>query len=235
MEQKKVWFITGSSSGIGYELAKEALTQGYCVVATARKTETIHHLMEQYPDTAISCPLDVTQPQQAHDAIATAIAKFGRIDIVVNNAAYGLVGAVEEASNEEIRRQFDTNLFGVINVTRAALPTLREQKSGHILNISSFVGLAALPSFGYTCATKFALEGLSESLAQEVAGLGIKVTLIEPGLFRTKFGNTQSLVIAQNRIADYQSTDQTVGFMKGMDGKQPNDPTKAAQAMIRIV
>ena len=234
MNEKKVWFITGSSTGIGRELAEEALRQGYRVAATARKPEAIQDLVEKYPDAAIALRLDVTEPQEVRTAINSAVATFGRIDVVVNNAAYGLVGAIEEASDAEIRAQFETNVFGALDVTRAALPVLREQKSGHILNVSSFVGLVALPSFGYTCATKFAVEAFSESLAQEVADFGIKVTIVEPGLFRTKFNSESSLTITQNLIADYQSTTSTVGFLKSMNGKQPNDPKKAAQAIIHI-
>ena len=234
INEKKVWLITGSSTGIGRELAEELLKQGCRVAATARKPETIRDLVEKYPETAIALRLDVTQPAEAEAAIAAVVARFGRLDVLVNNAAYGLIGAIEEATEAEIRAQFETNFFGTLNVTRAALPVLRRQQSGHILNVSSFVGLVALPSFGYTCATKFAVEAVSESLAQEVAGIGIKVTIIEPGLFRTAFASENSLVATDKLIADYQSTPATIEFMKSMDGKQPNDPQKAARAIIHI-
>jgi NADP-dependent 3-hydroxy acid dehydrogenase YdfG len=183
MSKNKVWFITGTSSGFGRALAEEVLAKGERVVATARKPEVLRDLTQKYPDTARAVKLDVTNLEEVKSAISEAINEFGRIDVLVNNAGYALVGAIEETSDEQIRQQFDTNLFGVLNVTREALPILRGQKSGHIVNIGSAVGFVAYPSLGYYSATKFALEGLSEALAAEVAPHGIKTTIVEPGPF----------------------------------------------------
>jgi NAD(P)-dependent dehydrogenase (short-subunit alcohol dehydrogenase family) len=235
MSEKKVWLITGSSRGLGRKLAESALAQGYRVIATARNTEALKSLNEKYPATAYALKLDVANPAEVRAAIAQASERFGRIDVVVNNAGVGLVAAIEEAADAEIKRSFDINLFGALAVTRAVLPILRRQQSGHILNISSFVGLVALPSFGYTSATKFAMEAFSEALAQEVAHLGIKVTIVEPGLFRTEFNSPQSLTVTHNQIEDYPSTLKTISLLKSLDGKQPNDPIKAAQAIIKVV
>ena len=235
MENKKVWFITGTSTGFGRELAAEVLAQGHKVIATARKPETVRDLEEKYPNQAKAVRLDVTKPEEVRAAIKSATDAFGRIDVVVNNAGYALVGAIEEATDEQIRRQFETNTFGAMDVMRAALPILREQKSGHILNVSSVVGLVAIPSLGYYSASKFALEAFSESLAAEVAPLGIKVTIIEPGAFRTNGLSENNLTIAANRIADYQSTTDTIGWFESINGKQPGDAKKAAKAMIQIV
>ncbi|HZS08185.1 MAG TPA: oxidoreductase [Blastocatellia bacterium] len=230
----RVWFITGSSTGFGRELAEEALAQGHKVIATARRPETVADLVKQYPDAARAVRLDVTRPEEVRAAVDEAIKAFGRIDVLVNNAGYGLIGAIEEGSDEQIRRQFETNFFGALNVIRAVLPTLRQQKGGHILNVSSVGGFVSFPAVGYYCATKFALEAASEALAGEVAPLGIKVTIVEPGAFRTDFGG-HSLAVAEDRIADYPATEQFLGWLKENDGKQPGDPRKAAKAMIRAV
>lgn len=231
----KVWFITGSSTGFGRSLTSSVLKHGDRVVATARKPEQLGDLIDQYPETATSVRLDVTNPQEVRDAVNSALDTFGRIDVLVNNAGYGAIGAIEEVSDDAIRRQFDTNIFGALNVTRAVLPTLRKQRSGHILNISSVGGFVAFGATGIYCATKFALEGLSEALAKEVAPLGIKVTIVEPGAFRTDF-NGRGLSVPDQLIDDYASTSGAfLQWMKEMDGKQPGDPDKAAQAMIQVV
>ncbi|XGV96169.1 MAG: oxidoreductase [Leptolyngbya sp. BL-A-14] len=231
----KVWFITGSSTGFGRSLTEAVLKHGDRVVATARKPEQLNSLIDQYPTAAKAVRLDVTNPQEVRDAIKAAIDAFGRIDVVVNNAGFGSVGAIEELSDEVIRRQFETNVFGALDVTRAVLPTLRQQRSGHILNISSVGGLVSYGAFGIYCATKFALEGISEALAKEVAHLGIKVTIVEPGAFRTEFGG-QALSFADTPIADYtESIGGTLQWIKDIDGKQPGDPDKAAAAMIQVV
>jgi NAD(P)-dependent dehydrogenase (short-subunit alcohol dehydrogenase family) len=235
MSDKKVWFITGSSTGFGRELAEELLEQGYKVVATARKPESVNDLVTKYPETARSVKLDVTKPDEVRAAIAVAVKEFGRIDVVVNNAGYGLIGAVEEASIDQIRHQFETNVFGALDVIRAALPQLREQKGGHILNLSSVGGFVGFPSSGHYSATKFALEAYSESLAKEAEHLGIKVTIVEPGAFRTDF-NGRSLAVAENQLPDvYPSTKFFTDWLLENDGKQPGDPRKAAQAMIKAV
>ena len=230
---KKVWFITGSSTGFGRELAEEALAQGHRVVATARRPEVLRELTERYPETARAVRLDVTKPEEVRAAVGEAVKEFGRIDVVVNNAGYGSIGALEEFTDEQLRRQFETNFFGAVDVTRAVLPLLREQKRGHVVNISSVGGFASFPSFGPYCASKFALEAISESLAAEVAAHGIKVTVVEPGAFRTAIGGATD--IAANRISDYQSTEQVLGWFKEIDGKQPGDPRKAARAIIKAV
>ena len=234
MSEKKVWFITGSSTGFGRELAEEALAQGYKVVATARKTEVLQDLIEKYPDNARAVKLDVTKPDEVRAAIDEAVEEFGRVDVVVNNAGYGLIGAIEEATDEQFRHQFETNVFGAVDVMRAILPQMRRQQSGHILNLSSVGGFIAFPSSGFYTASKFALEAFSEALAAEAAHLGIKVTIVEPGAFRTDF-NGRSLAIGENRMAEYPSTESFLGWLKEMDGKQPGDPRKAAQAMIKVV
>ena len=232
--ESRVWFVTGSSTGFGRELVEEALAQGDRVVATARKPETLEDLTRQYPQTAKAIRLDVTKPGEAVAAVEEAVAAFGRIDVLVNNAGYGLIGALEEVSDEDLRRQFETNVFGVVNVLRAALPVLRKQRSGHILNLSSVGGFVSFPATSPYAATKFAVEAFSEALSQELAHLNIKVTIIEPGAFRTDF-NGRSLVPPSQPLADYPVTPQFLNWIQEMDGKQPGDPRKAARAMIKVV
>jgi NAD(P)-dependent dehydrogenase (short-subunit alcohol dehydrogenase family) len=231
----RTWFITGASTGLGRVLAEEVLRSGGKVVATARRPEQIADLEKQYPGRAKALKLDVTDAAQIDSAVADAIAHFGNIDVLVNNAGYGVAGAIEEASEAEFMPMFETNVFGLIRVTRAFLPQLRKQRSGHILNLSSIGGLVATPGIGYYHATKFAVEGLTEALAAELAPLGIHVTLIEPGPFRTDFLG-RSGVVAAKRIADY---DNTAGNMRKyfaeQDGKQPGDPLRAVKAMIAVV
>ena len=235
MSDKKVWFITGSSTGFGRELAEEALAQGHKVVATARKPETLEDLVSKYPEAARAVRLDVTDRDEVGKAIDEAVRAFGRVDVVVNNAGYGLMGALEEPTDEQIRQQFETNLFGAINVMRGALPQLRRQGGGHVLNVSSVGGFIAFPATGYYTASKFALEALSEALAGEAAQHGVKVTVVEPGAFRTDF-NGRSLHLPETRMAaEYPATDEFVNWLQEMDGKQPGDPRKAAQAMIKVV
>lgn len=231
--ENRVWFITGSSTGFGRELAKQVLERGEKVVATARNVGDVENLVEKYPDTARAVKLDVTKPEDVKSSVETTLAEFGKIDVLVNNAGYGLGGGIEEPSEEQIRRQFETNVFGVIRVLREVLPLMREQKSGHILNLSSIGGFRSIPSVGYYTATKFALEALSEALAGEVEHLGIKVTIVEPGGFRTDFAG-RSFDMPENRIADYV-TSERMDKMSEYDGNQPGDPVKAVRAMIQIV
>lgn len=231
----KVWLITGSSTGFGRSLAEAVLQHGDRVVATARKPEQLDDLTKQYPETAKAVRLDVTKPQEVREAIKVAVDTFGQIDVVVNNAGFASVGAIEALSDEDVRRQFETNFFGALDVTRAVLPTLRQQRSGHILNLSSVGGFVSFGVLGIYCASKFALEGISEALSKEVAPLGIKVTIVEPGAFRTEI-NGQALTISDTIIDDYTaSIDGTMQWLKEMDGKQPGDPAKAAAAMIQVV
>jgi len=234
MNKRKVWFITGSSTGFGRTLAEEALKQGHKVVATARKPETLKDLEEQYPDNARVVRLDVTKKDEVQSAVEEGIKAFGRIDAIVNNAGYGLMGAIEEPSDEQIRQIFETNFFGALNVIRAALPQLRKQQSGHILNFSSVGGFISFPGTGYYCASKFALEGVSEALAGEGAPLGIRTTIVEPGAFRTDF-NGRALQLPETRMMEYPATDEFVNWLKAEDGKQPGDPLKAAKAIIKVV
>jgi NADP-dependent 3-hydroxy acid dehydrogenase YdfG len=201
----RVWFITGCSSGFGRLLAEEVLKAGDKVVATARNIATIADLEKKYPETARALSLDVTHADQIKTAVEQALEHFGHIDVLVNNAGYGLVAAIEEAKDEDIRREIDTNVYGVVNVTRALLPHLRVRKSGHVINLSSIAGIIATPGLGYYNLTKFAVEGFSEALSLELAPLGIKVTLIEPGPFRTEF-LSGSLVESGEQIEDYAET-----------------------------
>lgn len=231
----KVWLITGSSTGLGRALAQAVLERGYHLVATARQPEQLKELSDRYPDRVTTIALDVTNAQSIQQAVEAALNAYNRIDVLVNNAGYGTVGAIEEVNDDDVRRQFDTNLFGAINVTRAILPTLREQRSGHILNISSANGISAFAGVGIYSATKFALEAISEALAQEVKPLGIKVTIIEPGSSRTNF-SSRALSTLSHQINDYaQTSGKIVQRLQERDGKQPNDPAKAAAAMIQVV
>ena len=235
MSNNKVWFITGTSSGFGRLLAEEVLANGGKVVATARKPEVLADLVEKYPETARAVKLDVTNLQDVKNSIETAVKEFGRIDVVVNNAGYALVGAIEEAHNEEIQKQFDTNVFGVVNVIREALPILRAQKSGHIVNISSLVGISAFTSMGYYSATKFALEGLSEALAAEVAPHGIKTTVVEPGPFYTGF-SSKGVAFGTNLLPEaYPSTAGLTDAFSEFDGPNSGDPRKAVKIIVEAV
>jgi NAD(P)-dependent dehydrogenase (short-subunit alcohol dehydrogenase family) len=231
----RTWVITGSSTGFGRLLAEEVLKIGDNVVATVRKVEQIADLAQKNPDHALALPLDVTNQQQVDDAVAVTLKRFGRVDVLVNNAGYGVTGAIEEVSDAELEPMYATNVFGLLRVTRAFLPQLRKQRSGHILNLSSIGGLAASPGWGLYQSTKFAVEGLSEALAQELAPLGIRVTIIEPGPFRTDFLG-RSGVEAKTRIEDYRNTaDNARAYRAEQHGRQPGDPLKAIQAMIQVV
>ena len=231
----RVWFITGCSTGFGRLLAEEVLKSGGKVVATARRVEQIADLEQKYPETATSLPLDVNDQKQVDHAVTAAIQRFGRIDVLVNNAGYGVAGAIEEVSEAEFRPMFETNVFGLLRVTCAVLPHLRERRNGHILNLSSIGGLVATQGIGYYNSTKFAVEGISEALAAELAPLGIRVTIIEPGPFRTDFLG-RSGKVASARIADYDATAANMRkYFAEQDGKQPGDPVRAVQAMIKVV
>jgi NAD(P)-dependent dehydrogenase (short-subunit alcohol dehydrogenase family) len=230
-KKSRVWFITGASTGFGRKLAEAVLAKGDRVVATARKEATVADLERLHPNHARAVRLDVTDLRQVTASVEAAIGAFGRIDVLVNNAGYGLLGTVEEVSDTQIRQQFETNFFGLLNVTRAVLPLLREQKSGHILNVTSVGGQVSFPTMGLYHGTKYAVEGMSESLAKEVAAFGIKVTIIEPGAFKTDFGS-RSLARAE-RIAAYRPVYEEL--LKALDGTIFGDPERAAQAMIQAV
>ena len=234
MSNKKVWFITGSNSGFGRSLTEAVLDKGDKVVATTRHPEEIEDLVQQYPDTVKAVPLDITKAEEISSAIDTALSTFGQIDVLVNNAGFGTLGAVEEISDEQVRNQFEVNCFGTLNLTKALLPHFRQRKSGHILNVSSVGGFTSFPGTGIYSATKFAIEGYSEALAKEIAPLGIKLTLVEPGAFRTDFAG--DLATSENPIDDYEETaHKFVKMQEEMSGEQPKDPDKAAQAMIKVV
>lgn len=233
---EKVWFITGASSGFGAELAKAIIEKGDKVAATFRKAEQVNYFTQSNKNNGLGVLLDVTQTEKISFALQEAIENFGRIDVLINNAGYGTIGAIEEFSLEEIRAQMETNFFGAVAVTKAILPILRKQASGHIVQISSQSGFRATAGFGIYNASKFALEGFSEALAQEISPFGIKVTIVEPGPFRTQF-LADSLKIAQNKIDAYQKgpVAQMYQYMEQMNGRQEGDPVKAAKAIIDYV
>lgn len=234
-KQGAVWFVTGASSGFGRAVCEAALERGCRVVATGRHLEDLRHLTERAPQSVLALRLDVTDANAAHEAMKGAISRFGRIDVVFNNAGYGHVGAIEELGDDELRKQLEVDLFGVINITRAALPYLRKQRSGHLVQMSSLNGVEGLAGAGYYCASKFGIEGFSETLALEVAHLGIKVTIVQPGPFRTRFLNDKSAKWAKP-IADYaDSVGKSRQTLRQLDGKQPGDPHRAALAIVQVV
>jgi NAD(P)-dependent dehydrogenase (short-subunit alcohol dehydrogenase family) len=231
----KVWFITGASTGFGREMAEQLLAGGAKVVATARKPEQLSALAAKYPETALVLPLDVTKEDAVQSAVEKTLAKFGHVDVLVNNAGYGVLGAVEEVTEAEFMPMYETNVFGLIRVTQALLPQFRQRRSGHIVNLSSIGGLIGLPGWGFYNSSKFAVEGFSEALGVELAPLGVKVLIVEPGPFRTDFLG-RSGQEAATRIADYDETSgKTREYMKTNDGKQAGDPVRAVQAIIAAV
>ncbi len=231
----RVWFITGASRGFGSLITREALAAGDAVVATARNPKTISEQFSEHPN-LLPVALDVTNEAQAHEAAAQAVKRFGRIDILLNNAGFGLLGAVEEATTEEIQRLYATNVFGLLAVSRAVLPHMRRQRSGHVINISSIGGYRGYQGWGVYCSTKFAVEGLTESMAMELAPLGIKATVVEPGFFRTDFLDSQSLAISKPTIDDYHATSGEMrNFAASANHAQPGDPARLAKAMITLV
>jgi len=231
----RVWFITGASRGFGALIAEAALAAGDAVVATARDPNTVTARLGTH-ERLLATRLDVTSEAEAHEAAGQAVKKFGRIDILVNNAGYGLLGAIEEASAAETSKLFGTNVFGLLGVTRAVLPHMRRQRAGHVINISSVGGYAGFRGWGVYGATKFAVEGISEALAGEVAPLGIKVTVVEPGFFRTDFLDESSLVRTAQHIDDYsESVGNTRAHAADVNHGQRGDPRKLASAFIALV
>jgi NAD(P)-dependent dehydrogenase (short-subunit alcohol dehydrogenase family) len=233
MSEQKVWFITGASRGFGRELVQQALARGDVVIATSRNGA------REVQDTSgrlHALRLDVTDASQVRACVERALSIQGRLDVVVNNAGYGLFCAIEEASEEQLRRMFEVNFFGAWNVIKAVLPALRARRSGHIVNFSSIGGLVTAPGTGLYSASKFALEGMSQSLAQELAPLGIHVTIVEPGSFRTEFLSGASLETATARIADYEtSAHALIDRLKARNGRQPGDPIRAVQVIIEAI
>jgi NAD(P)-dependent dehydrogenase (short-subunit alcohol dehydrogenase family) len=230
-----VWFITGCSSGLGRALAERVLEHGHRCVATARNPAGIADIVRAYPETSLALGLDVTDDSQRRDAVAKAEAAFGRIDVLVNNAGHGYSAAIEEGEESEIRRMFETNFFALAAMTRRVLAGMRARGSGHIVNISSVGGLVGNPASGYYNATKFAVEGLSQALAKEVAPLGIRVTLIEPGPFRTDFQGRSMTTVAKPIDAYAPTAGARRAQLLESSGKQAGDPARAADAIINIV
>lgn len=234
--KNKVWFVTGASKGFGFEIAKAVLAGGDSVVATVRKNAGDLAARLGGGDRALVVTLDVTNEKEVKAGVQAAIDRFARIDVLVNNAGYGLLAATEEASDEEVRKQYDTNVFGLLNVTRAVLPQMRKQASGHIINISSLFGyLNTLPGFGLYGSTKYAVEGITEGLATELKPLGIKVTAAAPGLFSTEFTSADSY---QRSAVTLDAYKDTVGAMRayivGFHGTQPGDPAKLGAVLVRL-
>ena len=226
----KTWFITGASSGFGRAYAAHAISRGHNVVATARTLSALDEVVARAPDRVLALMLDVTRSGDAQAAVATAVARFGRIDVLINNAGYGIVGAFEETDDSALRALMETNFFGAVNVTRAALPTLRAQRSGAIVNISSLGGQLSFAGFSAYSATKFAIEGMSEALAQELKPFGVKVLIVEPGQFRTNLaGASMRHMPVMDAYRDVVGG--TRQFANDMHGAQAGDPAKAAAAI----
>ncbi len=231
--KEKVWFISGSSRGFGRVWTEAALRRGDKVVATARKLASISDLKEQYGDLVLPLQMDVTVPEQVHAAVQKAHEHFGRLDVVLNNAGYSLVGTIEEPSTEEIRAMYETNIFGTIHVLQAALPILRAQGYGHILGTSSALGHYSVPVIGYYCSSKWAFEALHESLQAEIASFGIKVTIIEPGAYATEFGSKESLRIAENQLEAYETLKTTI--FTNLQHMERGNPSATDQAILAVV
>ena len=231
----KVWFITGASTGFGRLLAEYLVTLGANVVATARRLESVADIEKSAPAQVLALSLDVTKPGDVEAAVKDALARFEHIDVLVNNAGYGVTGAFEEVNEAEFMPMFETNVFGLIRMTKALLPYFRERRSGHIVNLSSVGGLVGLPGWAFYNATKFAVEGMSEALAAEMKPLGVSVTIVEPGPFRTDFLG-RSGVKADVQISAYADTaGKTREYFDSQAGKQPGDPQKAIEAIVAAV
>ncbi|MDR5815177.1 oxidoreductase [Caballeronia sp. LZ033] len=233
-QYKRVWFITGASRGLGALIAQAALDAGHAVVATGRNTAAITERLGESP-ALLPVALDVTDEGQAKAAVEAAIGRFGRIDVLVNNAGFGLLAAIEESSDADVRRMFDTNVFGLLNVTRAVLPVMRRQRAGHVMNMSSVGGYRSAAGFGVYCSTKFAVEGITEALHAELQPLGVHATVVEPGYFRTDFLDASSLMVGQEVIGDYDATSGQIRRLAvEMNHNQPGDPQKLAAALVTL-
>jgi len=235
MSEKKVWFVTGAGRGMGVHIARAALAAGHAVVATGRNPVRVRSAVGAQDD-LLTVALDVTEPAGAQAAVAAAVERFGRIDVLVNNAGNFYAGFFEEISPEDFRAQVETNLFGPLNVTRAVLPVMRAQRAGHVVTMSSTAGLIGQEFCTAYAASKFALEGWMESLTPEVAPFGIRTTVVEPGFFRTDLLTPESTSYAEPSIDDYaERTEQTVTAWNGMNGRQGGDPAKLARALVHLV
>ncbi len=230
----RVWFITGTSTGFGYLLAKEVLHRGERVIATARDISKLKDLTAQYPDKARAFTLDVTKPAEIESVAQQAIAAFGHVDVLVNNAGYGVNGAIEEVSEAEFEPMFQTNIYGLIRATRAFLPHFRQRRSGHIFNLSSIGGLIGMPGWGFYNTTKFAVEGFSEALAGEMKPLGVHVTVVEPGAFRTDFLGRSGKLAAKELPEYVETAGKAREYLKTQARKQPGNPQKAVEAIIAV-
>lgn len=229
------WFITGASSGFGRALAESALERGHRAVVGARRLSVLEELASKHPDRTLAVQLDVTDPLQRERAVAEALHRFRRIDVLANIAGRGSLGAAEEFTLEQLREQMEVNFFAAVEMTRAVLPAMRRQKSGHVLQLTSIGGLAAYQGFAAYCASKFALEGWSEALREEVKPFGIDLTIIEPGSFRTEFAGDNNMRPG-HRLEEYRAViDPVEAYLYGSDGRQPGDPRKAAEVMIAAV
>ena len=231
----KVWLITGASRGLGVEFAKAAMRAGDRVVATGRNAESVNNALGPNSAQLLSLELDVTDKAQAQRTVESAVSRFGTIDVLVNNAGYGHLGFFEETTDQDVRAQFETNVFGAFNVTRAVLPVMRAARKGRIFNLSSLAGVRGTEFASLYCSSKFALEGFSEALAAEVAPFGIFITIVEPGPFRTDFLTRESLRFGDTAVADYNERRARVqATFETRNGKQPGDPAKLAEAVVRL-
>ncbi|MBO9567070.1 MAG: SDR family NAD(P)-dependent oxidoreductase [Niastella sp.] len=232
--KKKVWLITGCSTGFGRAIALTVLKSGARVGVGARKYEDVKDIISAFPETAIALKLDVTKEAEVNAAVADLVDQFGAIDVLVNNAGIGYFGSIEESNEAEVRRMFEINFWGLSNVTREVLPYMRKQQAGHIINIASIGGLTSFPALGYYHATKYAVDGFSEALFKEVTPLGIKVTIVAPGAFRTDWAG-RSANEAPANIADYAATaGATMQWIRSINGTQPGDPDRAAEAILKV-
>ena len=236
MGNNKVWFITGASKGLGLELAKKLLAEGFKVAVTSRSEATLIKELGNLSENFLPLEMELTDEKSVKNAIDKTVGHFKTIDVLVNNAGYGLLGALEELTDAESRKNFEVNVFGLLNVIRNVIPHMRASKSGHVFNISSVGGYVGnFPGWGIYCSTKFAVAGLTESLAAEVKEFGVNVTLVYPGYFRTDFLKDSSLLLPQNPIAEYKAVRESESAHKdNINENQPGDPVKLAEALIKV-
>ncbi|TLV03034.1 oxidoreductase [Dyadobacter luticola] len=236
MENQKVWFVTGASQGLGLVLVQKLLSKGFKVAATSRRIADLQNAISTKTESFLPLQVSLTDDASVQEAIEKTVATFGKLDVIVNNAGYGLMGSIEELTDAESRANFDVNVFGTLNVIRKAMPILRQQKSGHIFNISSIGGFVGdFAGFAIYCATKFAVNGLTESLAAEIRSFGVTATVVEPGYFRTNFLTSGSIGVPANEIEEYKEVREIQkAHQDDINGNQPGDPEKAAEALIRV-